>query len=63
MNTLFPILLILAMAAAAASLFGGLFVMARGRPEDARRSNVFMRWRIVLQAVALVLFALAFLTR
>lgn len=63
MSALFPILLLLAMAAVLGSLFGGLFFMARGRPEDAVRSNLMMRWRVVLQGSGLILFALAFLTR
>ena len=38
-------------------LFAGLIGLARGG-ENAQRSNVLMRWRVVLQAVALVLFVI-----
>lgn len=36
-------------------LVAGLVGLARGG-ENAERSNVLMRWRVVLQAVAVVLF-------
>ena len=38
-------------------LFAGLFGLVRGGG-DPRRSNVLMRWRVILQAAALLLFAL-----
>lgn len=63
MNTLFVLPLALALAAVLASLFGGLFFMARGGTGDARNSNRLMRWRIGLQGLALILFALALLAR
>ncbi len=37
-------------------LFAGLFGMVRGG--DPHRSNALMRWRVLLQAAALVLFAI-----
>ena len=38
-------------------LFAGLFGMVRGEA-DPVRSNALMRWRVVFQGVALVLFAM-----
>ena len=63
MNTLFLLLLAVAMVAVLASLFGGLFFMARGGANDARKSNRLMQWRVALQGLALILFALALLAR
>lgn len=37
-------------------LFAGLLGMARGA--DAARSNALMRWRVLLQGAALLMFAL-----
>jgi hypothetical protein len=61
MSALSILFLLGAMAATLLSLLGGLFFMARGRAEDARRSNRFMQGRVVLQGAALALFALAWL--
>ncbi len=63
MNGFFAPLLILALGMVVASLFAGLFFMARGNSEDARRSNKAMRLRVALQGLALVLFLLAMLTQ
>jgi hypothetical protein len=63
MNTLFVLLLVVAMAAVLASLFGGLFFMARGGASDPRKSNRLMQWRVGLQGLSLILFALALLAR
>ncbi|WP_448207043.1 twin transmembrane helix small protein [Azospirillum sp. sgz302134] len=63
MNELFAILLILALGAVVASLFIGLFFMARGGQGDSRKSNKAMRLRVMFQGVALVLFLLAMLTQ
>lgn len=62
MDGLFATLMVVAMLAVLASLFLGLFFMARGGTADARNSNRMMRWRVTLQGVALVLFVLAMLT-
>lgn len=61
MSALSLLFLLAAMAATLLSLLGGLFFMARGRADDARRSNRFMQGRVVLQGAALALFALAWL--
>ena len=41
------------------TLFGGLVSMARGGPDAPRRSNKLMRYRVLFQFVAVVLFMLA----
>ncbi len=52
------ILIILALAAVAAILLGGVVVMAIGGQTSAKWSNVLMRYRIVAQAVALLIIGL-----
>ncbi len=56
-KTFLVILLALLMAGTLGVLFAGLFGMVRGGG-DPRRSNALMRWRVILQALALLLFAL-----
>jgi len=51
-------LLILAMLATLGVLFFGIFTMARGGEFNRRNSNKLMRARIVLQGLALLLFAI-----
>ncbi len=61
MTTLLTVLIALAMLGVVGVLFAGLIGVARGGSDatgNARRSNALMRWRVVLQAAALVLFAL-----
>lgn len=59
-QVLLVILLGLALLATLAVLFAG--VVNLGRPNhDPKRSNVLMRWRIILQGTALLLLALLFL--
>jgi hypothetical protein len=62
MNTFFVICLVLLMASVLAVLAMGVFGMVRGNATG-ERSNQLMRWRVILQAAALVLFALVMLTR
>jgi hypothetical protein len=57
MKTFLVILLGLTMLGVVGVLFAGLFGMVRGGG-DPMRSNALMRWRVVLQGVALLLFAL-----
>ncbi len=52
------ILILLALAAVAVILLAGIVVMAIGGNTSARWSNVLMRYRIVAQAVALLVIAL-----
>jgi hypothetical protein len=56
MTTVLIILVAAAMLATLGVLLAGVFGLARGA--DPMRSNVLMRWRVVLQGVALLLFLL-----
>ena len=51
-------LMIIAMIAVVVALFWGLFSMARGGAYNQRNANKLMRWRVVLQGVAVLLFVL-----
>ncbi len=57
MRTVLMVLVVLAMAGVLGVLGAGLVGLVRGGG-DPVRSNRLMRWRVLLQAVALVLFAL-----
>jgi hypothetical protein len=57
MHTLLTILLGVAMLGVLGVLVAGMIGMVRGGGDPAR-SNRLMRWRVVLQFAALVLFAL-----
>jgi hypothetical protein len=57
MITFLTVLLGLAMAGVLAVLFAGLIGVVRGGG-DPRRSNALMRWRVILQGAALLLFML-----
>lgn len=57
MTTFLMVLVGLAMLGTVGVLFAGLIGLARGG-QDPQRSNVLMRWRVVLQGVALVLFVI-----
>jgi Hypoxia induced protein conserved region len=57
MKTFLAILIGLTMLGVLGVLFAGIFGLVRGGG-DPRRSNALMRWRVVLQAIALCLFAL-----
>jgi hypothetical protein len=63
MATLLPILAPIAVILVAVVLFAGLFNMARGG--SPQRSQMLMRWRVILQFAALVIMmgALYFATR
>ena len=56
------ILLIAAMVATLGVLFMGLFSMARGGEFARRNSNRFMRWRVIMQGVAILLFVIFMMT-
>lgn len=53
------ILMVVAMLLVLGTLFGGLISVARGGADAPRRSNRFMRYRVLFQFVAVVLFMLA----
>jgi len=59
MKTFLTILLFIALAAVAIVLIMGVVGMLRGG--DPRQSNKLMRWRVVLQGVALAIVALLLL--
>jgi type II secretory pathway pseudopilin PulG len=56
MGYVLPVLVVLAMFGALGALAAGVFQMARGG--DPRRSNKIMRYRVLLQGLALLFFAL-----
>jgi Hypoxia induced protein conserved region len=56
-KTFLAILVALLMFATLGVLFAGLFGLVRGGGDPAR-SNRLMRWRVILQGAALLLFAL-----
>lgn len=57
------VLMVIAMGVTLAVLFAGLFTMAKGGEFDRKHSNRLMRWRIMAQAAALLMFALAMLVK
>ena len=62
MSQVFFILMILAMLAVLGTLAIGLVGMAKGGPFNAKYGNKLMRLRILLQGLALLLFAAAVLS-
>jgi hypothetical protein len=60
MTTVLSILVVLAMLATLGVLFAGMLGLVRGNGDGAR-SNRLMRWRVILQGVALLLFCLLLL--
>lgn len=59
MNSFVAIALIFALVAVFATLVLGLLNMVRGESrEQSSRSNQLMRWRVVLQGIAIALFLL-----
>ncbi len=62
MSTVFFILMIISMLAVLGALSIGLFFMSREGDENRKKSNQWMRVRVWLQGVAIVMFALAAMT-
>jgi hypothetical protein len=60
MDRLFLILIPIALAAVLIVLGMGVFNLARGGENAGRRSNILMRWRVGLQAVAVLILVAAF---
>lgn len=56
-----PVLLVVALLVVLGVLFTGLFAMARGGEFNRKHGNRLMRWRVIAQAGALAILALAFL--
>ena len=60
MTTFMTVLVIVAMVGVVGVLFAGLLGLARGG-ENGAMSQGLMRWRVILQGVALVLFVVLLL--
>ncbi len=56
MDVLVVIMLVVALLLVIGTLAGGLITMARGGDAGPRRSNLFMRYRVLFQGVAVLLF-------
>lgn len=63
MSNIFTVLMIIAMAAVLASLVVGIGAMAKGGEFNKKYGNKLMRLRVILQGVALLLFALAVMSK
>ncbi|SDB33227.1 twin transmembrane helix small protein [Belnapia rosea] len=57
MKTILTILVAIGMLATLGTLFAGMLGLAKG-DGTGERSNLLMRWRVVLQGITLLLFAL-----
>jgi hypothetical protein len=55
------ILLLLAMLAVLGVLFWGILTMARGGEYNVKWSNKIMRYRVILQGIALLIFVMVLL--
>jgi hypothetical protein len=53
-----PYLMVAALGAVALVLFLGIGTMVRGGSFNRRHGNRFMRWRVILQGAAILLFLL-----
>jgi hypothetical protein len=58
MDGIIATLMIIAMVATLGVLLFGVFNMARGGEFNRRNANRFMRWRVILQGTAILLFLL-----
>ena len=63
MNVASGFLLALALAITLGVLFAGLITMARGGEFNRKHGNRLMRWRVIAQGVALLIFVLAMMMR
>ena len=63
MSAVFPILLGIALLMTLGVLFAGIINMGRPGEASRERSNKLMRWRVILQGVAIVIFILALMAR
>ena len=55
MNVIIIIFLVIALVLVLATLAGGLITMARGGELGPKKSNLFMRYRILFQGIAVLL--------
>jgi predicted permease len=63
MDKVFIAAAFIAMIGVVISLFGGLFMMGRGRPQDHKTSNKMMQLRVICQGIAIVCLFLAYATK
>jgi hypothetical protein len=63
MEILFGILLAIALGLTLIVLFAGVITMGRGGEVGRKYGNKLMRWRVILQGIAVVLLVLAMLAR
>lgn len=61
--SLFSVLMLIAMLAVLLVLIIGIVGMAKGGDFNKKYANLLMRWRVGLQAVALILFIAAMAVR
>ncbi|HYZ34396.1 MAG TPA: HIG1 domain-containing protein [Crenalkalicoccus sp.] len=61
MQTILAVLVVFGLVATLGVLFAGMVGVVRN-DGNGQRSNMLMRWRVVLQGVTLLLFALLLLT-
>ncbi len=59
MNSALNIAIVVAIVATTLVLIAGIWSLFRGGPNSGNRSNRLMRWRVLLQAIAVALIALA----
>lgn len=62
MNAFMVALMVIAMLITLGVLFAGLVTMARGGEVNRKYGNKLMRYRVLAQGVALLLFAIAMLS-
>jgi hypothetical protein len=62
MNSLSIVCMFIAMAATLGVLIAGIFSMVKGGEFNKKWGNKLMRYRVILQGVALAFLALAFVT-
>ena len=55
MNVIMIIFLVIALILVLATLAGGLITMARGGELGPKKSNLFMRYRVLFQGIAVLL--------
>lgn len=63
MTSILPALILVAMLVVLGILFAGVIVMARGGEINKKYGNLLMRWRVLMQLVAILLMGLYFLLR
>ncbi len=60
MLSLVNVLIAGSVTAVVLTLLFGVFTMARGGEGASKRSNLIMRWRVILQAVAIIMLLIGF---